>query len=153
MPVFEYVGIDQQRKKAQGIIEADNDRTARMRLRKMGIFPQSLTLEGRAKAKISLSTNVDFSRFTQRIKTQDIAQMTRQLATLVNAGIPLVESLTALVDQIENPKLKKIISQVREKVTEGMKMSDAMRAHIDRKFLAIFMSIWSMLGKTAVRSM
>ena len=129
MPVFEYVGIDQQRKKAQGIIEADNDRTARMRLRKMGIFPQSLTLEGRAKAKISLSTNVDFSRFTQRIKTQDIAQMTRQLATLVNAGIPLVESLTALVDQIENPKLKKVISQVREKVTEGMKMSDAMRAH------------------------
>src|SRR3989338_3710965 len=76
MPVFEYVGIDQQRK-----------------------------------------------------KTQDIAQMTRQLATLVNAGIPLVESLTALVDQIENPKLKKVISQVIEKVTEGMKMSDAMRAH------------------------
>ena len=127
MPVFEYSGINQQRKKAIGIVEAENEKAARLKLRKMGVYPEFLTLEGGKKAKISLGSRIDFSKFTQRIKVTDIAQMTRQLATLVNANIPLVESLTALVDQTENEKLKKILSQVREKVTEGMKLSDAMR--------------------------
>ena len=127
MPVFEYSGINQQRKKASGIVEAENEKAARLKLRKMGVYPEFLTLEGGKKAKISLGSRIDFSKFTQRIKVTDIAQMTRQLATLVNANIPLVESLTALVDQTENEKLKKILSQVREKVTEGMKLSDAMR--------------------------
>ncbi len=128
MPVFEYTGIDRERKKAKGIIEAESDKAARVKLRRMGVLPQALSLEGGSK-KISLKSNVDFSRFTQRVKTQDVALMTRQLATLMNAGIPLVDSLTALVDQTENPKLRKMISQIREKVTEGMKLSDAMRPH------------------------
>lgn len=128
MPVFEYAGFDRQRKKAAGIIEAESEKAARMKLRKMGVFPQSMSLEGGAK-KLSLSSNVDFSSWTQRIKIQDIAMMTRQLASLLSAGIPLVESLTALVDQIEHVKLRKVLSQVREKVTEGMKLSDAMKAH------------------------
>ena len=129
MPVFEYTGINQQRKKASGIIEAENDKAARMKLRKMGIFPQVLTLEGGAKKKFSLNANVDFSKWGNRIKVQDIASMTRQMATLVNAGIPLVDSLTALVEQVENPKLRKVLTQIKEKVTEGQKLSDAMRAH------------------------
>lgn len=129
MPVFEYTGINQQRKKASGIIEAESDKAARMKLRKMGVFPQVLTLEGGAKKKFSLNTNVDFSKWGNRIKVQDIASMTRQMATLVNAGIPLVDSLTALVEQVENPKLRKVLTQIKEKVTEGQKLSDAMRAH------------------------
>lgn len=128
MPVFEYAGFDRGRKKAAGIIEAESDKAARVKLRKMGIYPQMLAVEG-IKKKLSLSSNIDFSAWTQRIKTQDVAMMTRQLATLVGAGIPLVESLTALVDQLEHPRLRKILSQVKEKVTEGMKLSDAMRAH------------------------
>lgn len=128
MPVFEYVGVDRQQKRAAGIVEAESDKAARMKLRKMGVYPRSLSLEG-TKKKVSLKSDIDFSRFTQRIKTQDVALMTRQLATLVSAGIPLVEALAALQDQTENQKLKKILSQVREKVTEGTKLSDAMRPH------------------------
>lgn len=128
MPVFEYAGIDRQRKKAAGIIEAESDKAARTKLRKMGVYPRILNIEG-ARKKVSLKTEVDLAKFTQRIKTQDVALMTRQLSTLINAGIPLVDSLSALLDQTENPKLKKILSQVREKVTEGTKLSDAMKAH------------------------
>lgn len=128
MPVFEYAGVDRQSKKISGIIEAESDKAARMKLRKMGVYPRLLSLEGTRK-KVSLKTEVDFKAFTQRIKTQDVALMTRQLATLVSAGIPLVEALSALVDQTENPKLKKILSQVREKVTEGMKLSDTLKMH------------------------
>lgn len=128
MPVFEYTGVDRNRKKANGVIEADGEKAARQKLRKMGIYPQSLTMAG-AKQKVSLSSNIDFGSFFQKVKTQDVAQMTRQLASLLNAGIPLVEAFTALVDQMEHPKLKKILSQIREKVTEGSKLSDAMRPH------------------------
>jgi len=128
MPVFEYAGIDKDRKNTKGIVEAESDKAARMKLRKMGVYPRLLSLEGHAK-KVSLQSEVSFASFTQRIKTQDIALMTRQLATLINAGIPLVDALTALLDQTENPKMKTIISQVREKVTEGTKLSDAMRPH------------------------
>lgn len=128
MSVFEYVGIDKGRKKASGVIDAESDKAARLKLRKMGIYPEKLVMEGAGK-KVSLSTSVDFTSWTHRIKIQDVSAMTRQLSTLISAGIPLVESLTALVDQVENPKLRKIVSQVREKVTEGQKLSDAMRAH------------------------
>lgn len=128
MPVFEYVGVDKSRKKASGVIEAESDKAARLKLRKMGIYPEKLVMEGAGK-KVSLSSSVDFSAWTHRIKIQDVSAMTRQLSTLISAGIPLVESLSALVDQVENPKLRKIVSQVREKVTEGQKLSDAMRAH------------------------
>ncbi|MBI4125022.1 MAG: type II secretion system inner membrane protein GspF [Deltaproteobacteria bacterium] len=139
MPVFEYAGIDRQRNKAAGIIEAESDKAARVKLRKMGVYPRILSLEG-SKKRVSLKTEINFSKFTQRVKTQDVALMTRQLATLVNAGIPLVDSLTALVDQTENPKLKTILSQVREKVTEGTKLSDAMKAH-PKVFSDIYMNM------------
>jgi general secretion pathway protein F len=52
--------------------------------------------------------------------------MTRQMATLVGAGLPIVEALTALIDQTENVRLKKVITQVRESVNEGSSLADAM---------------------------
>jgi general secretion pathway protein F len=61
-----------------------------------------------------------------RIKIQDISIMTRQMATLVGAGLPIVEALTALIDQTENVRLKKVITQVRESVNEGSSLADAM---------------------------
>ena len=128
MPVFEYAGMDRARKKVSGIIEAENDKGARLKLRKMGVYPERVSLEG-GKRRLSLSSNVDFSSFFHRIKIQDVAVMTRQLSTLVNAGIPLVDSLTALIDQVDNLKLRKILTQVRERVVGGSKLSDAMRGH------------------------
>ncbi len=130
MPVFEYVGIDSKGKRSNGIVDAENERAARAKLRRMGLFPTSLNVQGAAKsAKISLSSQVDFSKYFQRIKVQDVAIMTRQLATLVAAGIPLVDSITALIDQVENVKLRTILSQVREQVMGGGKLSDALKGH------------------------
>ncbi len=130
MPVFEYVGIDSKGKRSNGIVDAENERAARSKLRRMGVFPMSLNVQGAAKKqKLALSTQVDFSKYFQRIKVQDIAVMTRQLATLVAAGIPLVDSLTALIDQVENMKLRTILSQVREMVMGGSKLSDALKNH------------------------
>jgi len=130
MPVFEYIGIDSKGKRASGIVDAENERAARNKLRRIGVFPTALNIQGAAKApKMALSSQVDFSKYFQRIKAQDIAVMTRQLSTLVAAGIPLVDSLAALIEQVENIKLRTILSQVKEMVTGGGRLSDALKNH------------------------
>jgi general secretion pathway protein F len=129
MPVFNYTGINDKGKNTTGIVDAENERAARAKLRKMGVYPTKIGLSGKGGGKLSLSTNIDLSKYFQRIKTQDIAVMTRQLSTLVGSGIPLVESLQALEDQVDNVKLKTIVTSVRERVTEGSKLSDAMRTY------------------------
>lgn len=129
MPVFEYAGINAQRKKTSGIIDAESEKAARLKLRRLGVYPERVSLEQAGKRKITLTSKIDFARFFQRVKVRDLSLMTRQLATLVNAGIPLADALQALVEQIEHVKLRKVITEVREKVMEGTKLSDAMRPH------------------------
>lgn len=130
MPVFEYIGIDSKGKRATGIVDAENERAARAKLRRMAVFPTTLAIQGSARVqKLALSSQIDLSKYFQRIKVQDVAVMTRQMATLVAAGIPLVDSLTALIDQVENMKLRTILSQVREMVVGGSKLSDALKNH------------------------
>jgi general secretion pathway protein F len=84
---------------------------------------------GSAKTPISSRFSFDLAGLFERITPQDLALMTRQLATLVGAGLPLVECLGALVEQVDSPKQKKILSQVRERVVEGGNLADAMKAH------------------------
>jgi len=127
MPRYEYIGIDVKGKRASGTVEAENERAARVKLRRLNVFPTTLGIEGAVKQKIGLGMQLDLSKYLQRVKVQEIAVMTRQLATLVSASIPLVDALAALVDQIENPKLKNMMSRVREKVMEGSKLSDALK--------------------------
>jgi len=129
MPVFEYVGIDSKGKRAQGTVDGDNERAVRQKLRRMGIFPTSLGLEGAVGKKGGLSMNIDVSKYLQRVKQSEVALMTRQLSTLVGSSIPLVDALNALVEQITNPKLRGIVSRVKDKVVEGSKLSDAMRGN------------------------
>lgn len=130
MPVYSYIGINDKGKKVSGTIEAENDKIARSKLRKISVFPTSLSAGGSlGSAKIGLGSNIDFKRFTQRIRLQDVALMTRQIATLLSAHIPLVDALQAMSEQVSNPKLREIIAEMRQKVVEGGKLSDAMKAY------------------------
>jgi len=131
MPVFQYVGIDKKGKRANGMIDAESERAARFKLRKMGVFPTSLTAKGSAAApqKVSLGMQIDLSKYLQRVKIQDIALMTRQLSSLLNAGIPLVDAVEALIDQVDNVKLRTVLTEVREEVVAGSKLSDALKRH------------------------
>jgi general secretion pathway protein F len=63
------------------------------------------------------------------VKAKELAQAFRQLATLLEANIPLVSSLSALIDQLGNPVLRKILTQIRERVREGISLADALSAH------------------------
>lgn len=131
MAAFEYKGMDAKGAAISGIVDADSPKGARGKLRKQGIFPTEVWEQkaGKATRGEGLSVSVDFSRFFQRVKASDLAEMTSQLSTLVGAGIQMVEALTALIDQTENPALKLILVEVREKVNQGSTLAEALRGH------------------------
>ncbi len=123
MPIYSYKGIDSTGKKVSGTLDADNLKVARARLRKINVFPTEV-----AEGSAAKSGTKGF-KFFQKVSVQEIAEMTRQLATLIGANVPLVDSLNALVDQIENAKLKQALSDIRDKVVEGSRLADAMKAY------------------------
>jgi general secretion pathway protein F len=136
MPVFEYKGLNQAGKPIKGILEADSPKTLRSQLRKDGIFLTDVIgqAEGSRGAVRKGANAAHADRELKlggggRITTDDIAITTRQLATLLGAGVTLVEALTALVDQVEKEKLKRIISDVKQNVNEGRSLGDALAAH------------------------
>ncbi len=122
MPVFEYKGLNQAGKNVRGSIDADNARTARSRLKKDGIF----VTEIRDKTKAAASKSKGSKPTTGKVPIGDLANFTRQLATLLKAGIPLVDSLIAVADQMENPILKDVISDVKNQVNEGSTLHKAL---------------------------
>lgn len=130
MAVYAYVGMDAAGKAVKGIIDADSAKGARGRLRKQGVFPTEVKEQrGGATEGRGLNVRIDFSKYLERVSVQELSQMTSQMSTLIGAGIPMVETLTALVDQVDNPKLKSALTDVKEKVNEGISLAKAMRAH------------------------
>ena len=124
MPVFEYEALNSSGRAIRGIIDAESIRTARTRLRGQGVYPTDIREESAALVERGLS----FGLF-RRVKAKELAQAFRQLATLLEASIPLVSSLSALIDQLGNPVLRKILTQIRERVREGISLADALSAH------------------------
>lgn len=128
MAVFEYRGIlVSTGKQVKGVRDAENAKVLRTVLRKDGILLTTATEESGAATKKKKSTNL--FAFASRPSLNDVAVVTRQLATLIKAGIPLFESLTALIDQTENEALKRALTQVREQIREGSSFAKALEAH------------------------
>jgi len=118
MPVYEYKALDIRGKKLKGIIDADSISAARQKLRETNIFPVNLK-ETFVEEKNKVASGRSISDLFKRVSLREISIMTRQLATLLGASISLVPSLTALISQTTNPKLKKTLAQIKEDVNEG----------------------------------
>lgn len=127
MPVFEYKAINAAGKTLKGVTHAQNAQDARAKLRKDGIFLTEIKETGAEEA--SVPGNIKISLKGGKVSSDDLAITIRQLATLVGSGIPLVESLSALSEQVEHVKLKRAISDVRDRVNEGSTMADALKNH------------------------
>jgi general secretion pathway protein F len=137
MPVFEFRGFDTDGKATKGLREADTAKALRSALRRDGIMVTDVKQSGgKGKLKKSqdgesgglLSRDVDFSAF-QSINVDDLAVSTRQLATLLQAGVPMVDSLTALIDQLENGAFKRIYAKIKTDVNEGSSLANAYEKH------------------------
>ncbi|OGQ35378.1 MAG: type II secretion system protein GspF [Deltaproteobacteria bacterium RIFCSPHIGHO2_12_FULL_43_9] len=140
MPLYGYRGIERASgKTVKGEVDAENSRMARIRLKKQGIYITEME-ERTPETKQTRST---VGKIFKRIKIQDLSILTTQLATLEKANIPLVEGLNALCNQLENEKLRLIISDVRDRVNEGSSLGDA---------LAVYPKVFSNLYINMVRA-
>ena len=138
MAVYEYKGLNSKGKPVSGVVDADNPRVLKANLRKEGVFLTEYAETDKAGGKKSVvkgtlkaagSKDVELGRMLQRVKLMDISIVTRQLATLVKAGIPVVDSLSATIDQTENPKLKSTLTAIRQQINEGSSLANAMSQH------------------------
>jgi general secretion pathway protein F len=132
MPVFEYKGLSTTGKPVTGLLEAESNKSLRAQLRKTGVFLTDVLgqSEARTGRKAVADREVQLGRvFRGRVTTEDVAVITRQLSTLLHAGVTLVESLSALVDQTEKDRLKRTLSDVKQRVNEGSSLGDALSQH------------------------
>ncbi len=133
MPVYAYKGVSQSGKPTRGTVTAEGLRAARLQMRAGGVFLTEISeTQTSPNGALGLTTSgrgLNFEiNFPTRIPPMEIAMSTRQLATLVGAGVPLVESLGALVEQTEHRALKGVFAQVRDKVNEGATLADALKS-------------------------
>jgi len=127
--VFQWTGIDAKGKDVKGVRDADNPKLLRVLLKKDGILATAIEEEHVAQARARSAGEVDFGRMFQRVSALDIALLTRQLATLLHSGVPLVEALSALIEQVDKPMLQSALTQIRDKVNEGTSFAEALEAH------------------------
>lgn len=125
MPVYSYKGINENGKDVKGQIDADSSRSAREKLRSQGVYLSSLD----EISKIKKSQDIKLSFQREKASTMQLAVLTRQLATLLGSGMPLVDSLRALAEQLDVPVLRQTITSVRERVTEGTAFNLALESY------------------------
>lgn len=144
MPVFEYRGFSEAGKAISGVRDAESAKALRGLLRKDGVFLTEVVAERRSAGAVAAggtAKNLKLKQlFVGRISTDDVAILTRQLATLLGAGIPLVEGLNALIEQVEHERLKTIMTQVKDRVNEGSTLADALAAH-PRAFSSLYVNM------------
>jgi general secretion pathway protein F len=118
MPMYEYTALDGEGHKQKGIVDAASSTAARQKLREMDVYPvdirEVLSREDQSDSRVGFSMSL-----TKKVRMSEVATMTRQLATLLNAGLPLVPAIAVLMNQTHNPQLKVALSRIRDEVNEG----------------------------------
>jgi len=141
MPRYTYVALDARGQEASGVIEANTQNDAVGQLRQAGFFPKTIAEEGKGKAaKVQkaavtqsaaskpISLNLPFLE-KKTVKGKTLMIFTRQLATLIDAGLPLLRGLTVLAKQEPDPVLRKVIVSLAEAVQGGGTFSESLAGH------------------------
>lgn len=131
MAAFDYLALDARGREKKGVLEADTARIARQLLRQQSLTPLEVSeTSGRDRSKRGRARGEAAGQrtptFRGGIKTNDLALLTRQIATLSAAGTPLEESLSAVSRQTEKPRIKSLLLSVRAKVMEGHSFATAL---------------------------
>lgn len=135
---YAYTGRDASGKTVKGRVDAPSETSVVARLRTMGIAPVSIQ---QVAAGAGLNRDISLGGlFDKKITLKDLAVMSRQMATMISAGLPLLKSLTILAGQSENPKLAETLDEVRSAVEEGSTFSDSLAKH-PKAFPPIFVNL------------
>jgi len=131
---YKYIARDSGGRRVTGVLEAPNPRVVAKELRKQGLYPLNIS------PKKSLA-NLEISiPFLNRVPLKQVAVFTRQVASMIGAGIPLPTALDTVAEQLKNRTLRKVLIDVKEKVEGGEKFSDALRKYpkvFDRLFVSM----------------
>ncbi len=143
MAAFQYEALDSEGHKVEGVIEADNARLARAHLRESGL----MVLQARAVSRPALDAGgrLPFGkwRFGSGVPASQLVLVTRQLATLLEAGLPLEQALSALIEQSETEVLRTVLAGVRAEVLAGQPLAKALG-----QYEAVFPDIYRTLVRT-----
>lgn len=137
MPAFRYEAVDAAGASKKGVVNADSARSARADLRSQGLVPIKVD---------AIASQVDASGatarrgFGEKLSTTELALFTRQLASLLEAGLPLEQAFTALLEQAERPYVRDLVASIRSEVMGGSSMSDALARH-PRDFQEIYRAL------------
>lgn len=135
MPAFRYEAVDGDGKTKKGVLNADSPRAARADLRNQGLT--ALTVEAIA---AQTEGGSKLSAFGDKLSTVELALFTRQLASLLEAGLPLEQALSALLEQAERNYVRDLIASIRAEVMGGVALSDALSRH-PRDFAEIYRAL------------
>jgi general secretion pathway protein F len=145
MPVFEYSALNAKGKKDSGIIDAEGAAAAKRKLRDSGIYPISLKeLSDAPSKKKNRIKQFTLAGRLSRVKPSDISVMTRQLSTLLWAGLPLVSALDTLIPQTKSAAFKKILAQVKDAIVEGGGFAQALS-----RYPGVFSSLYINMIRSA----
>jgi type IV pilus assembly protein PilC len=122
LAIFNYVGTDKRGKETSGEIEAASVAMAKAQLRRRGINTKSVKKQAKTL----------FGRAGKKIKPADTALFTRQLATMMKAGVPLIQSFEIVADGVENERMRKLVTRIRGDVAAGNQLAAALAKHPDQ---------------------
>ncbi len=118
MPVFKYIGYDQAGSETEGTIEADGQRDAALKIKTKGIFPKEIAESASSQKRI----------FQKKLSPLLLAGLTRRLSTLISAGVPLIDAISALSSE-QKSEWRDILTDVKEKLAGGSTLARAMQSH------------------------
>ncbi len=124
---YAYRGRDTTGKMVKGRLDAPTESAAVSRLRTMGVAPIAID----EYTATGMNRDINFGIFKKRVKTKDIAIVTRQMSTMISSGLSLIRTLTIIAGQTENKALAKVFEDVRVDVEKGLSLSGAMSEHPD----------------------
>lgn len=126
MPVFRYEAVDDVGKTKKGVVNADSARAARVDLRGQGLVPVKLDI---ITTQVDAEGNTKRRAFGDKLSTNELALFTRQLASLLEASLPLEQAFSALLEQAERTYVRDLIASIRSEIMSGSSLSDALSQH------------------------
>lgn len=136
MPIYAYKGLDRTGKEIKNTINVESIVAAKQRVKAMGI----MLIDIREQRAQGTGGKPSLFRMGGGVPVDDLAMMTRQLATLIKAKIQIVEALAALTDQVDNANLRLVLADLKQKVNEGASLAKALQDH-PKVFNSVFVNM------------
>src|SRR5436853_192245 len=130
MPIYDYRGLTGRGENKTGIVDADSAREARIKLRAQNVLVTEISQRDVAQRRDE-SARPLFRFGRSKRGRREIPTYTRQLSTLLAAGIPLASAMSALIEQSETPDVEAALRDIRERITQGLSFAEALAFHPD----------------------